>query len=94
MTFNNQTKPAAPLIDAFSISTLTQDDWNKHAANHLKAQLVHQGISYDMLLKKLSEIGINETYKSLSAKINRGTFSFVFFMQCMKAIGQNTTRLD
>lgn len=74
--------------------SMTQDNWNKQAANHLKAELARLGIGYETLIEKLKAIGVDETYKSVSAKINRGTFSFVFFMQCMKALKQKTVRLE
>lgn len=82
----------SPLI-ALDMS-MTQDEWNKQAANHLKAELARLGIGYETLIEKLNVIGVHETYKSVSAKINRGTYSFVFFMQCMKALKQKTVRFD
>ena len=39
-------------------------------------------------------IGVEESYKGIAAKINRGTFSFAFFMQCMKALNQKIVRLE
>lgn len=74
--------------------SMDQQEWNKHAANFLKAEMAKQGVGYDELIKRLGNIGVEETYKSISAKVNRGTFSFVFFMQCMKALKQNTVRLE
>jgi hypothetical protein len=76
------------------MKTMDQDDWNKQAANLLKAELVRLGIGYEILIEKLETIGVHETYKSVSAKINRGTFSFAFFMQCMKALKQKTVHLE
>ena len=37
---------------------------------------------------------MEETQGSISNKISRGTFSFVFFMQCMEALGIKEIRLD
>ena len=76
------------------MKTMNQDDWNKQAANLLKAELARLGIGYETLIAKLEAIGVHETYKSVSAKINRGTFSFAFFMQYMKALKQKTVRLE
>lgn len=73
---------------------MDQQEWNKHAANFLKAEMAKQGVGYDDLIKRLGNLGVDETYKSISAKVNRGTFSFVFFMQCMKALKQKTVRLE
>lgn len=63
-----------------------EQDWRKKASNLLKSELARKGISYDMLREKLAEIGIEETSNSINVKINRGAFSFVFFLQVMKAI--------
>lgn len=72
---------------------MTQDDWSRRAANLLKAELARAGLGYDDLIQKLKAIGIDESYKSVSAKINRGTFSFAFFMQCMDALNVKIVRL-
>ena len=64
-------------------------DWNKLATNTMKAELARAGVSYDELIKRLAEVGVHESYTGLAAKINRGTFSFMFFMQCMKALKIN-----
>lgn len=70
------------------------DDWNRRATNILKAELALSGIGYDELIKRLAAFGINESYKGVANKINRGAFSFLFFMQCMKALGKTTIRLE
>lgn len=72
---------------------MTQDEWNRQATNLLKAELARAGIGYDQLIEKLKVIGVEESYKGLAAKINRGTFSFAFFMQCMRAIEKFEVRL-
>jgi len=72
---------------------MMHSEWNKDAAKILKAELVRAGVGYDELIEKLKEIQIDETYKGVSAKINRGTFSFAFFMQCMKVLNQKIIRL-
>jgi Domain of unknown function (DUF6471) len=69
-------------------------DWNKLATNTIKVELVRSGIGYEELIRRLSEMGITESYTGIASKINRGSFSFVFFMQCMKALGNKTIRLD
>lgn len=63
--------------------------WHKDAANFLKAELARTGIGYDELCQRLKTIGVEESYKGVANKINRGSFSFAFFMQCMKAIGRH-----
>lgn len=73
---------------------MTEEEWKQYAAQTLKAELVKKGIGYDELIKKLADIGVEESYKGISSKINRGTFSFLFFAQCMQAIGVSEIRLN
>jgi hypothetical protein len=69
-------------------------NWNKLATNLIKAELARLGIGYEALINRLESLGIKESYTGIAAKINRGTFSFVFFMQCMKALNQKIVRLE
>lgn len=66
---------------------------NIRASNLLKAELRRAGVGYAELCQRLAIIGINESYKGVANKINRGTFSFVFFMQCMKVLDVKEFRL-
>lgn len=68
-------------------------DWKASAKNILKAELKRKGVDYDTLAEKLKEFGVDESYNSINTKINRGTFTFQFFLQCMEAIGVNEIRL-
>lgn len=71
-----------------------EKEWQKKATNILKAELTRRGITYDQLQEKLAQIGIEETTNSINVKINRGSFSFVFFLQTMIAIGAKTLRIE
>jgi Domain of unknown function (DUF6471) len=66
---------------------MTEEEWKQYAAQTLKAEIVKKGIGYEELIKKLEGIGVEESYKGIASKINRGTFSFLFFVQCMQALG-------
>lgn len=68
--------------------------WTKQATNIIKAELSRKGVTYDQLQEKMAALGIDETANAINVKINRGTFSFVFFIQVMKAIGAKTLRLE
>lgn len=72
---------------------MNEQTWNQRASNTLKSQMVLAGVNYEQLIQLLAVIGVDENYKGIANKINRGTFSFVFFMQCMKALGVNEIRL-
>ncbi len=70
-----------------------KNEWNAHASNLLKAELARAGVDYSELITKLEAIGVHEGYKGIANKINRGAYTFVFFMQCMNALGRDTVRL-
>jgi hypothetical protein len=69
-------------------------DWNKLAANILKAELKRRGMTYDQLHEKLVALGITDTTNSIKVKISRGAFQFAFFLQCAAAIGIKNLRMD
>ncbi|MDQ4626218.1 DUF6471 domain-containing protein [Janthinobacterium lividum] len=73
---------------------MTTDEWSRYACNLLKAELARSGVGYEELVSRLDAIGVHETYQGLAAKINRGTFSFAFFAQCMAALSVKTVRLS
>lgn len=73
---------------------MERDEWTVKASRLLKSELDLAGVTYMDLVKRLDAMGITESYKGIANKINRGTFSFAFFMQCMRAIDKKTIRLD
>ncbi len=68
-------------------------EWNKLATNVIKGELARAGVNYEELIRRLKEHGIEESYTGIAAKINRGSFTFIFFMQCMMALGKTEIRL-
>lgn len=75
------------------VMPMDKDALNIRASNLLKAELRRAGVGYAELCQRLAIIGVNESYKGVANKINRGTFSFVFFMQCMKVLDVKEFRL-
>ena len=73
---------------------MNDNEWKSNAKNILKAELTRLGVSYDMLVVKLNAIGVEENYNTVNTKINRGSFSFIFFVQCMKALEIKLVRFD
>jgi len=69
-------------------------DWQAKVKGLLKAELKRRGLSYADLAEKLGAIGIQETERNISNKIGRGSFTAVFFIQCMEAIGVHTLHLN
>lgn len=64
-----------------------KNDWNKLAANILKAELRLRGITYSQLHERLFLLGVKESVSGIKGKISRGSFQFSFFLQCALAIG-------
>lgn len=63
-------------------------DWNLEASRILRGELVRRGVTHKRLAQMLAVIGVEETPSAITNKMSRGTFSFVFFLQCMKALGR------
>ena len=69
-------------------------EWRQLAKKILKVEMTKKGWSYEELLQALEVVGVKETYASVSNKINRGAFSFIFFLQCMMAMGKGAVTFD
>lgn len=76
-----RTKPKAP-------------DWRAKVKGLLKAELKRRGLSYADLVQKLGAIGVKDSERNISNKISRGSFTAVFFVQCLESIGCKTIHLD
>ena len=59
----------------------------EHAKGILKSELKRRNMTYADLVTNLSEMDVNETEANIRNKISRGTFTAVFFLQCLLAIG-------
>lgn len=70
-----------------------KQDWEKRAAGLIKAELKLQAMTYNDLRDRLAAIGVDEKEANIRNKLNRGTFSAAFFLQCMTALGVETIRL-
>lgn len=69
-------------------------NWEEEVKGLLKAELARRGISYIELAKRLEAVDVHESPENLNNKINRGKFSAVFLVQCMKALEIRVIRLD
>jgi hypothetical protein len=68
-------------------------DWEAQVKGLLKAELKRRNLSYADLAEKLLAVGVKDNGRNISNKIGRGTFTAVFFVQCMEAIGCHTIHL-
>jgi hypothetical protein len=73
--------------------TIKRRDWQAQVKGLLKAELKRRNLSYANLAEKLALVGVKENERNISNKISRGTFTAVFFVQCMEAIGCRTVHL-
>jgi hypothetical protein len=62
-------------------------DWHAKVKGLLKAELKRRNVGYAALADKLAAIGVKDSERNISNKISRGTFTAVWFVQCMEAIG-------
>ena len=69
-------------------------DWQARVKGILKAELKRRDTSYRDLAKKLEAIGVKDSERNISNKIARGSFTAVFFVQCLQAIGCRTIHLE
>ena len=72
----------------------SRSDWQAGASNLLKAAIKRKGLTYAQVVARLALEGVDESEASMRNKLSRGTFSAVFLLQCLKAIGIETLRMD
>lgn len=69
-------------------------DWQREARRILQVELARKDIGYKELSRALKSVcGVDIDSKALANKVGRGTFSFSFFLQCMRALGVDTVRV-
>lgn len=73
---------------------MNTQEWKDISKAILKSELAKKNIDYIQLSSKLAELDIHESPANLNSKINRGKFSFAFFIQCMQAIKTNKITID
>ena len=76
-----------------SNSKPSQYDWEEEAKRVLKAELARAGVSHKVLVARLEALGVDDNTAALASRITRGKFSFVFFLQCMRALGVEEVRV-
>lgn len=70
------------------------DEFHKKVKGLLKSELKKRHLGYKELADKLAEIGVKDSERNIANKIARGSFTAVFLIQCLEAIGCHTLRLD
>ena len=72
----------------------TDAEWRGQVKGILKAELKRRNVSYQQLAERLAAIGVHETPANIANKISRGSFTAVFMVQCLEAIGCSTVRIS
>lgn len=80
----------SPLGD-YTVRNLS--DWEKRVQTLLKVELTKRNLTYKQLSEKLAEIGVSESEPNIRNKLSRGSFSAVFLIQCLEAIGADLVSL-
>lgn len=73
---------------------MTLEEWENYAKGLLKAEIKKRNLTYIQVVDKLNEMGVAENERNFRNKIGRGKFTAVFMLQCLKAIGSDTLRLE
>lgn len=68
-------------------------DWTARVKGLLKAELKRRDIGYRELAERLAKLGVQDNERNIANKIARGSFTAVFLLQCLEAIGANKVRL-
>lgn len=79
-------------LDRVRVNIRTEDQQTPIDARKVRAQ--RHDLSYADLAEKLAAVGVKENEANIKNKINRGTFTAIFFVQCLEAIGCKTIHLD
>lgn len=69
-------------------------DWEKKVQTLLKVELAKRSLTYKQLSEKLAQLGVVESEPNIRNKLSRGTFSAVFLVQCLEAIGCRSLQLS
>lgn len=65
--------------------------WQQAAKRLLQAEMALRGYTYKQLARVL---GGDENEQSLMTRINRGTFSFAFYLEVVRAMGAETITIS
>ena len=68
--------------------------WTARAKALLRAELVRRDVSFEDLSLRLEMMGVDESKGAIAQKIRRGTFSAVFLLQALTAIGCKRLEID
>mgnify|MGYP003300396602 CR=1 FL=1 len=59
---------------------------NESVSSFLKSKIVAKRLTYKDIVVSLNERGVKCTESSFTTKLNRGTFSAAFFVECLNLL--------
>lgn len=65
---------------------LSIEKWQERASKMIRAELLEKDCSYKELARRLARIGVDYDDRALANRVNRGSFTAVFFLQCLVAL--------
>lgn len=68
-------------------------EWESKVQTLLKVEILKRNLTYKQVSEKLAAIGVQESEPNIRNKLARGTFSAVFLVQCLEAIGCRSLQL-
>jgi hypothetical protein len=68
-------------------------EWEKRVQTLLKVEILKRNLTYKQVSEKLAAMGVQESEPNIRNKLARGTFSAVFLIQCLEAIGAKSLSL-
>jgi hypothetical protein len=73
---------------------VTEEEGVQWVRGTVRAVMVKRRFTYAQLVDRLAELGIEENERNLRNKVARGTFSAVFFVACLEAMGVERLALE
>jgi hypothetical protein len=70
-----------------------ESEWQAKVKGLLKSELKRKNVGYRELAERLAAVGVHDSERNIANKISRGSFTAVFFLQCLEAIGASSLRL-
>jgi hypothetical protein len=71
-----------------------ESEWQAKVKGLLKSELKRKNVGYRELAERLAALGVHDSERNIANKISRGSFTAVFFLQCLEAIGASSLRLQ
>lgn len=70
-----------------------EEELRLRASRYLKAEMKRAGVTYELLIQRLAEMGLHETKASIANMLARGSFPTTFFIAVLKAIGKESVNI-